>query len=442
MIGRRTSYLDDPADDARDAIAGLRARQRRQRARLPDRARRPVVEGQVGRDVQPGRPVAGHARRDRRRAATWACGWTSTGCGGRPATPRRWSSTRTSIVHYLSQFMVLEPGDLINTGTPPGVGMGFKPPVWLQPGDVMELGIDGLGTQRQQVVGPPVTRCARSSSPAPARPRCTTSTPPVAGPGEVVVDVDARRRLRHRRGVLHRRDGRTCTPAQAAYPMRHRPRVVRHGVARSATASTRPGSAAGSPATPCSAAGTAAAARPGGSTCAPTGTRSASAAAGRARSPSSSPVPVTRPARAARHRRRRRSARWSSRAATRCARSGPPASRPASGCWSLGPGTIGLLVAQFAAAAGRRGAPARAVAASLDFARSPRLRATPGPPTTCRTLPFDAVIDASNAAALPGAAPSSWSSPAAGSSTSASPASPAWSTPAASRSRTSPRSAS
>ena len=49
------------------------------------------------------------------------------------------------IVHYLSQFLVLEPGDLINTGTPPGVGMGFEPPVWLQPGDVMELGIDGLG---------------------------------------------------------------------------------------------------------------------------------------------------------------------------------------------------------------------------------------------------------------------------------------------------------
>jgi 2,4-diketo-3-deoxy-L-fuconate hydrolase len=58
------------------------------------------------------------------------------------------------IVHYLSQFLVLEPGDLINTGTPPGVGMGFIPPVWLKPGDVMELGIDGLGTQRQSVLAP------------------------------------------------------------------------------------------------------------------------------------------------------------------------------------------------------------------------------------------------------------------------------------------------
>jgi len=58
------------------------------------------------------------------------------------------------IVHYLSQFLVLEPGDLINTGTPPGVALGMSPPVWLQPGDLMTLGIDGLGSQRQRVVGP------------------------------------------------------------------------------------------------------------------------------------------------------------------------------------------------------------------------------------------------------------------------------------------------
>lgn len=58
------------------------------------------------------------------------------------------------VVHHLSQFMVLEPGDLINTGTPPGVGMGMDPQVWLAPGDVMDLAIDGLGTQRQHVVGP------------------------------------------------------------------------------------------------------------------------------------------------------------------------------------------------------------------------------------------------------------------------------------------------
>lgn len=55
------------------------------------------------------------------------------------------------LVSYLSQFMTLHPGDVISTGTPPGVGMGQKPPVYLKDGDVMELGIAGLGKQRQQV---------------------------------------------------------------------------------------------------------------------------------------------------------------------------------------------------------------------------------------------------------------------------------------------------
>lgn len=56
------------------------------------------------------------------------------------------------IISYLSNFMVLEPGDVITTGTPPGVGMGRKPPVYLKPGDEMRLGIAGLGEQRQKVV--------------------------------------------------------------------------------------------------------------------------------------------------------------------------------------------------------------------------------------------------------------------------------------------------
>jgi 2-keto-4-pentenoate hydratase/2-oxohepta-3-ene-1,7-dioic acid hydratase in catechol pathway len=56
------------------------------------------------------------------------------------------------IVSYLSRFMTLEPGDVVTTGTPPGVGMGMKPPLYLKKGDVMTLGIEGLGEQRQQVV--------------------------------------------------------------------------------------------------------------------------------------------------------------------------------------------------------------------------------------------------------------------------------------------------
>jgi 2-keto-4-pentenoate hydratase/2-oxohepta-3-ene-1,7-dioic acid hydratase in catechol pathway len=53
------------------------------------------------------------------------------------------------IVYYLSQFMSLNPGDIIATGTPPGVGLGMKPPVFLKPGDKMRLGIEGLGEQNQ-----------------------------------------------------------------------------------------------------------------------------------------------------------------------------------------------------------------------------------------------------------------------------------------------------
>ncbi|MFN7225214.1 MAG: fumarylacetoacetate hydrolase family protein [Paracoccaceae bacterium] len=67
-------------------------------------------------------------------------------------------STRTMVygvahvVSYLSQFMTLHPGDVISTGTPPGVGMGQKPPRYLRAGDVVELGIEGLGQQRQDVI--------------------------------------------------------------------------------------------------------------------------------------------------------------------------------------------------------------------------------------------------------------------------------------------------
>ncbi len=67
-------------------------------------------------------------------------------------------STRTmvfgvaTLVSYISRFMTLEPGDIVSTGTPPGVGMGQKPPVYLKAGDVMTLGVDGLGEQRQRCI--------------------------------------------------------------------------------------------------------------------------------------------------------------------------------------------------------------------------------------------------------------------------------------------------
>jgi 2-keto-4-pentenoate hydratase/2-oxohepta-3-ene-1,7-dioic acid hydratase in catechol pathway len=71
---------------------------------------------------------------------------------------RQTGNTKTMIfgiahcLHYITQFMVLEPGDVVTTGTPPGVALGMKPPAWLKAGDVMTLTIQGLGEQKQKVV--------------------------------------------------------------------------------------------------------------------------------------------------------------------------------------------------------------------------------------------------------------------------------------------------
>jgi 2-keto-4-pentenoate hydratase/2-oxohepta-3-ene-1,7-dioic acid hydratase in catechol pathway len=71
---------------------------------------------------------------------------------------RQTGNTETMIfsiahaLHYISQFMVLEPGDVVTTGTPPGVALGMKPPVWLKAGDVMKLSIQGLGEQQSKIV--------------------------------------------------------------------------------------------------------------------------------------------------------------------------------------------------------------------------------------------------------------------------------------------------
>ena len=62
------------------------------------------------------------------------------------------------LISYISQFMTLLPGDLISTGTPAGVGLGMNPPIYLAPGDIVELGIEGLGSSSQTLVSwQPVT---------------------------------------------------------------------------------------------------------------------------------------------------------------------------------------------------------------------------------------------------------------------------------------------
>jgi len=152
VIGRRTSYLDSP-DDAREAIAGfVLVNDVSERAFQMERGGQ-WVKGKSAETFNPAGPwlVTSDEIDDVLALDMWL---------DVNGVRRQDGSTSTMIfdpffvVHHVSQFLVLEPGDLINTGTPPGVGMGFKPPVWLQPGDVMELGVEGLGMQRQNVLGP------------------------------------------------------------------------------------------------------------------------------------------------------------------------------------------------------------------------------------------------------------------------------------------------
>jgi 2,4-diketo-3-deoxy-L-fuconate hydrolase len=152
VIGRRTSYLPS-VDEAKHAIAGYCVvNDVSERAFQMERGGQ-WCKGKSAETFNPAGPWLSTA--DEIRDVLSLNMWLDVN-----GTRRQTGNTSTMIfdpyfvVHHLSQFMVLEPGDLINTGTPPGVGMGFVPPVWLQAGDVMELGISGLGSQRQNVLGP------------------------------------------------------------------------------------------------------------------------------------------------------------------------------------------------------------------------------------------------------------------------------------------------
>jgi 2,4-diketo-3-deoxy-L-fuconate hydrolase len=152
VIGPRTSYLDSPAA-ARDVIAGyVLCNDISERSFQMDRGGQ-WSKGKSAETFNPCGPwlATPDEIEDVNRLGMWL---------DVNGERRQTGNTATMvfdpyvIVHYLSQFMVLEPGDLIDTGTPPGVGMGFRPPVWLQPGDVMDLGIDLLGAQRSEVLPP------------------------------------------------------------------------------------------------------------------------------------------------------------------------------------------------------------------------------------------------------------------------------------------------
>jgi 2,4-didehydro-3-deoxy-L-rhamnonate hydrolase len=150
VISKRTSYLDS-VNDAHGAIAGyVVVNDVSERAFQTERGGQ-WSKGKSAETFNPAGPwlVTPDEIGDVRNLRMWL---------DVSGVRRQNGSTSTMIfdpyviVHYLSQFLVLEPGDLIDTGTPPGVGMGLQPQVWLKAGDVMELGIEGLGTQRQTVV--------------------------------------------------------------------------------------------------------------------------------------------------------------------------------------------------------------------------------------------------------------------------------------------------
>ena len=152
VIGRRTSYLDS-VEEAREAIAGyVVVNDVSERSFQLERGGQ-WAKGKSAETFNPAGPWL--ATTDEIDDVLALDMWLDVN-----GVRRQTGNTKTMIfdpyfiVHHLSQFLVLEPGDLINTGTPPGVGMGLNPPVWLRPDDVMELGIKGLGTQRQRVLGP------------------------------------------------------------------------------------------------------------------------------------------------------------------------------------------------------------------------------------------------------------------------------------------------
>jgi 2,4-didehydro-3-deoxy-L-rhamnonate hydrolase len=152
VVGRRCRYLDSPAE-ARDAIAGfLVVNDVSERAFQMERGGQ-WCKGKSAETFNPAGPwlVTPDEIGDVLALGMWL---DVNGVRRQTGSTSNMIFDPYFIVHYLSQFLVLEPGDLIDTGTPPGVGMGFTPPVWLHPGDVMELGIDELGRQRQRVIGP------------------------------------------------------------------------------------------------------------------------------------------------------------------------------------------------------------------------------------------------------------------------------------------------
>lgn len=152
VIGRRASYLDSP-EQAREYIAGYAVvNDVSERAFQLERGGQ-WSKGKSSETFNPAGPwlVSPDELDDVMTLGMWL---DVNGERRQRGTTSSMIFNPFDLVHYLSQFLVLEPGDLVNTGTPAGVGLGMTPPSYLQVGDVMRLGIDGLGEQRQSVAPP------------------------------------------------------------------------------------------------------------------------------------------------------------------------------------------------------------------------------------------------------------------------------------------------
>ena len=190
VIGAGGRYI--PADKALDAIAGFVVLNDAS-ARDWQRAAHAVDRGQELRGQHADRPRGGHhrrGRRDRRRR--------SPPC----STAQVMQSARTSqmivdipsAIEFFSSFTRLAPGDVIATGTPGGVGFARQPPVWLHPGDVIEVTIEGVGTIRNRVVAEPGDRAGWRWRPA------VTASPALSATARAAHDHSAE--LLHRGGTM------------------------------------------------------------------------------------------------------------------------------------------------------------------------------------------------------------------------------------------------
>ena len=151
VIGARAKYV--AVEDAMAHVAGFVLHNDYSERGFQLERARPVDQGQERGRLRAARPVPRHARRARPGLQRAARLWLKVnGEIKQDGNTADMIFDVPTLVSYVSQFMTLLPGDVISTGTPAGVGLGHKPPLYLRAGDVVEYGIEGLGQARQRIL--------------------------------------------------------------------------------------------------------------------------------------------------------------------------------------------------------------------------------------------------------------------------------------------------